>query len=182
LIFVPSEFYLNKQAERARYDLHTNTPDDMGYRKFLNRMFLPLNQRISQYSHGLDFGSGPGPTLSLMFEEAGHHMNIYDYFYANDASVFNRQYDFITATEVVEHLHHVKEEMERLWNCLKPGGYLGIMTGRYDDIDDFDRWHYKLDPTHICFFSAESFQWLCAQWNCTLHIIDKDIVILQKKQ
>ena len=181
LIFVPSEFYLDEKAEKARYDLHTNTPSDLNYRKFLNRMFTPIDERVKSNSSGLDFGSGPGPTLSLMFEEAGYSMDIYDHFYANDVSVFQKEYDFITTTEVLEHLHHPMDELERLWNCLKAGGYLGIMTSRYDNVNDFAAWHYKLDPTHICFFSKESFKWLSEVWQCELIIIDNDILLLHKK-
>ena len=181
LVFVSSEFYLNENQEKERYDLHTNSPDDLNYRKFLNRMFIPMHERIKKQSYGLDFGSGPGPTLSLIFEEAGYSMNIYDHFYANDKSVFTKKYDFITTTEVIEHLQQPYVELERLWNCLKVDGYLGIMTSRYDEIPNFTKWHYKLDPTHICFFSLESFKWLCQKWQCDLHVIDKDIVVLHKK-
>ncbi|MEA2111456.1 MAG: class I SAM-dependent methyltransferase [Campylobacterota bacterium] len=182
LVFVPSKYYLNEDEEKQRYDLHTNSPADLNYRKFLNRMFEPIQERFSHKSSGLDFGSGPGPTLSLMFEEAGHKMSIYDYFYANDIDVFTKEYDFITATEVVEHLHQPYDELYRLWSCLKRDGYLGIMTSRYDEVTDFSKWHYKLDPTHICFFSIDSFKWLCKKWQCDLHVIDKDTVILHKKQ
>jgi SAM-dependent methyltransferase len=182
LIFVPSSFYLDAPAEKARYDLHTNNPHDINYRKFLYRMLAPIDERIDKNSQGLDFGSGPGPTLSLMFEEAGHEMEIYDLFYANNLHVFEKEYDFITTTEVIEHLHHPYDELQRLWNCLKPGGFLGVMTSRYDSIENFDTWHYKLDPTHICFFSISSFRWLQQQWHAYLHIIDNDIVILEKKQ
>ena len=41
-----------------------------------------------------------------MFEEMGHTVALYDYFYANDPFVLHHLYDFITATEVVEHLHN----------------------------------------------------------------------------
>jgi len=51
-----------------------NSPDDPRYRAFLSRLFIPLNERIAPESCGLDFGSGPGPTLSVMFEEQGHTM------------------------------------------------------------------------------------------------------------
>jgi len=32
--------------------------------------------KIAPISLGLDFGSGPGPTLSLMLEEQGHRVAI----------------------------------------------------------------------------------------------------------
>jgi len=171
---------MDAAAEKVRYDLHTNTPDDAAYRKFLYRMFAPMRERTAQQSDGLDFGSGPGPTLSLMFEECGYHMQVYDCFYAHDERVFDRQYDFITATEVVEHLHRPWVELNRLWCCLKPGGLLGIMTSRYDSVEHFNRWHYKRDPTHVLFFSTESFMWISRRWKAELEVIDNDIVILRK--
>lgn len=180
LTFVPAEFYLTPDAEKAEYDLHQNSPDDQGYRHFLGRLFQPLCKLIPLHSNGLDFGSGPGPTLSLMFQEAGHQVAIYDYFYANNPQLFYNQYDFITATEVVEHLHHPLQELQRLWDCLKPNGYLGIMTKLAKDHQAFSNWHYKNDQTHVSFFSKNSFQWLANQWNTTAQFLENDVVIIQK--
>ena len=128
LVFVPSLQFLSAEDEKARYDLHQNSPDDQRYRKFLSRLFIPMQERLAPGSSGLDFGSGPGPTLSVMFEENGHSMAIYDHFYAMEPSVLEKQYDFITATEVLEHLQNPRMELDRLWTLLKPGGILGVMT------------------------------------------------------
>ena len=180
LIFVPASQCLTSEEERGRYDLHQNNPNDPHYRKFLDRLFNPMQKLIAPGSKGLDFGSGPGPTLSLMFEEAGHKMSIYDYFYANDSSVFEEQYDFITTSEVVEHLFDPQKDLNRLWECLKPGGYLGIMTKLALDRDAFASWHYKNDPTHVSFFSKKTFKWLATQWKAELTFADKDVIIFQK--
>ena len=72
LVYVPNRYYLSSKAEKAVYDLHQNSPDDPEYRRFLSRLFIPMMGRINPKSRGLDFGSGPGPTLSVMFEEADH--------------------------------------------------------------------------------------------------------------
>ena len=128
LIFVPSEQHITAIQEKAEYDLHQNNPNDPGYRQFLRRLLEPMNKLLLPGSEGLDFGSGPGPTLSLMFEELGHTMAIYDRFYADNPDLLDRRYDFITATEVLEHLRNPREELDRLWALLKPGGSLGIMT------------------------------------------------------
>ena len=79
-------------------------------------------------------------------------MKLYDLFYAPDTQFLQRQYDFIAASEVVEHLHHPRRELERLWSCLKPNGVLGIMTKRVIDQAAFSHWYYKSDLTHVCFF------------------------------
>lgn len=181
LTFVPPAQYLSPTEEKAEYDLHQNSPDDPGYRQFLSRIFEPMQARLAPNSHGLDFGCGPGPTLSVMFEEAGHTVALYDVFYAKNPSVFEQQYDFITATEVVEHLHQPQQELDRLWACLKPGGLLGIMTKLALNRDAFSRWHYKNDLTHVCFFSRQTFQWLAQKWEAEVTFIGKDVILFLKQ-
>ena len=180
-MFVPSVQYLSPADEKAQYDLHQNSPDDQEYRRFLSRLFIPMKERLAPGSYGLDFGSGPGPTLSVMFEEIGHSMAIYDYFYAREPSVLERQYDFITATEVLEHLRDPRKELDRLWTLLKPGGSLGVMTQLVLESEAFASWYYKNDLTHVCFFSRSTFEWLAAQWQAELTFADKDVFLFYKK-
>ncbi|WP_447971822.1 class I SAM-dependent methyltransferase [Nitrospira sp. M1] len=180
LVFVPPHQYLSSETEKSAYDHHQNSPEDHAYRSFLSRIFIPMHRHIPSHSHGLDFGSGPGPTLSVMFEEAGHSVALYDCFYADDRSVFQETYDFITASEVVEHLHRPQEELDALWNILKPGGLFGIMTKRVYNQQAFTTWHYKNDLTHVCFFSQPTFQWLANKWQAQLLIVDQDVVLLKK--
>lgn len=182
LVFVSLDQFLSPQEEKAEYDLHRNSPDDAGYRRFLSRTYAPMQARLAPCSRGLDFGSGPGPTLSVMFAEAGHAMSIYDAFYANDPTVFGRTYDFITATEVVEHLHRPLDELDRLWRCLRPGGLLGIMTKLVIDHEAFSTWHYKGDVTHVCFFSEATFNWLAEHWHAEMERVHKDVVIFTKPE
>ncbi len=176
---LPSQF-LSLEAEKAEYDKHQNSPEDVGYRKFLGRLFTPLNNRLRPASYGLDFGCGPGPTLSLMFEEAGHQVGLFDSFYAPDKHPLTLQYDFVTASEVVEHLHAPAAELALLWSILKPGGWLGIMTKLALDLDAFSRWHYKSDLTHVCFFSRKTMDWLAGQWHTKILQVDKDVFLFQK--
>ena len=171
---------MSPKEEKSKYDLHENSSEDPGYRRFLTRLFDPLSHRLAPNSCGLDFGSGPGPTLSVMFEEAGHSMEIYDPFFAPETTVLQRQYDFIVASEVVEHLHYPRRELNRLWSCLKPNGLLGIMTKRGIDQEAFSRWHYKNDQTHVCFFSTETFQWLADHWRSILTFPGRDVVLFTK--
>ena len=180
LTFVPPHQYLHAEAEKAEYDLHRNRPQDVGYRQFLTRLFEPMIERLAPAGSGLDFGCGPGPTLSVMFEEAGHEMALYDHFYKIDKSVFNQKYDFITATEVVEHLHHPMEELDRLWQCLKKGGKFAMMTKLALDETAFSTWHYKNDATHVCFFSEQTARWLADRWQAKVIFAAKDVIIFDK--
>lgn len=177
LIFVNPDQRLDPAEEKSRYDMHENDPDDSGYRKFLSRLFKPMAERINPESYGLDFGSGPGPTLHLMFEEEGHTVRIYDPFYADDPSVFDDRYDFITTTETAEHLFDPLMELDRLWNCLKPEGHLGIMTKRHRGREHFKEWHYKNDDTHVVFFHEDTFRWLGRRWKSEPEFLRSDVVI-----
>lgn len=180
LIFVPPDQRLSADEEKSRYEMHENDPKDPRYRKFLSRMFTPMAERLEPESYGLDFGSGPGPTLNLMFEEEGHTVRIYDPFYAPDRSVFNEQYDFITTTETAEHLFDPLMELDRLWSCLKPGGYFGVMTKRHQGAEHFKNWHYKNDDTHVVFYHKDTFRWLGKRWDSGPEFLRSDVVIFQK--
>ena len=181
LVFVPPAQHLAAKDEKQRYDLHQNSPDDAGYRRFLGRLFVPLERRLAPASSGLDFGSGPAPTLSRMFEDAGHKVTLFDSFYEADPAALNGQYDFITASEVAEHLREPGKEFDRLWACLKRGGWLGIMTKFAAGRAVFPRWYYKDDPTHICFFSRETFAWLAAKWEADMIMPEDDVVLIRKR-
>lgn len=115
-----------------------------------------------------------------MFEEAGHAVQIYDPLYAADPTVFQQPYDFIAASEVIEHVRKPREEFQRLWGCLKSGGWLGLMTKRVIDREAFATWHYKNDPTHIRFFSVATFHWLATELGAELEVIGDDVVLLRK--
>jgi SAM-dependent methyltransferase len=180
LVFVPPGQHISTAAEKAYYDLHENHVDDPGYRRFLDRLFTPLNTRLAPHSNGLDFGSGPGPALPAMFREAGHRVTLYDPHYAPDNLVLADPYDFITLSEVAEHLAAPGVALDKLWQCLNPGGWLAIMTKRVRDQDAFKTWHYITDPTHIAYFSEATFSWLAERWSAESEISGADVVLFKK--
>lgn len=181
LVFVPPSQQVCAEREKAEYDLHENSVDDEGYRGFLSRLFNPLVDRVAAGAKGLEFGCGPAPALSAMLQDAGFAMEEYDLYYAHYPRVFDQRYDFITATEVFEHLKHPRRELERLISCLLPGGRLGIMTKLVRDVTAFSHWHYKNDPTHIAFYSRDSFRWIASYWNLELEFFGEDVILLTKR-
>ena len=177
LIFVPPLYFLSLEQEKAEYDQHQNSPGSPGYRSFLNKLVLPVQKRIAPNSNGLDFGSGPGPTLSVMFEEQGHTVSLYDPIYAADKSVLSGKYDFVCASEVVEHFHKPAKDLDLLWSLVKPGGWLGIMTGMAQNRKAFTTWRYKDDLSHVAFFSMETMEWLAGKWQAALQIAGKNVFL-----
>ena len=115
-----------------------------------------------------------------MLAEQGYNMSVYDIFYHNDKAVFNHHYDFVTATEVAEHLFEPGKVLPQLWALLESGGVLALMTKLVIDQQAFSNWYYKNDPTHVCFFSRPTFQWLAGKWNAQLEFIGQDVIILTK--
>ena len=181
LVFVPRRYWLSAEDERATYDLHENDPLDQGYRRFLSRLSAPLLEKLDSNQKGLDFGCGPSPTLSVLLEEHGQQVALYDRFYYNDPAVLDQNYDFICAAEVMEHLRDPGREFSRLFRMLKRGGWLGIMTKLVIDQHAFSRWHYIRDMTHICFYSRSTFEYLAQRFNAELSFVANDVILLNKK-
>ena len=179
-VFVPKIYHLSEKDERVRYDTHNNDPEDDRYRNFLSQLLNPLQERIPKSACGLDFGSGPGPTVSLMLEERGYSVDLYDKFYDRNDAVFDKQYDFITASEVVEHLRQPLTELSRLMGLLKSNGVFAIMTEILTSQIDFNQWYYKKDPSHIGFFSEKALSYLAEKWQAELYVISERVVIFKK--
>lgn len=178
LVFVPPAFHLSSEMEKAEYDKHENDVNDSGYIQFLSRMLLPVLARIDKHSHGLDLGCGPAPALAAQFEQQGHKMSLYDLYYYPDPLVLEQQYDFVTCTEVIEHIAQPKYFIAMLLDLLKPGAVLGLMTKLVISQERFAIWHYKNDPTHICFYSKNTFAFIAAQYDLALEFIGQDVILL----
>ena len=155
----------NREPEKAQYDLHDNNPADAGSRGFLAQ---------------LAFGCGPGPALAQMLDERGFPCSTYDPIYAPDLAALDQQYDFVTCTEVVEHLHRPAREWQHFARLVKPGGWLGIMTRWLIDDDAFTRWHYRRDPTHVCFWQPDTFAWLAREQGWQVTLVGNPVVLMQK--
>ena len=182
LTFLSSESYLSREDELARYLLHENNPDDLRYRKFLSRLTDHLIPKLHPGAEGLDFGSGPGPTLSVMLEEQGFSMNIYDPYFAPNTDVLEETYDFITCTETVEHFYHPAKEFHRFDQLLRRGGWLGVMTEVLESDAGFPDWWYHREPTHVCFYKRETMEWIAGQYGWDVEYPRKNVALFCKPE
>lgn len=153
-------YHMPLEAERARYEKHTDDVDDPGHRKFVTPLVEEVITGMPQGSRGLDFGSGRGAIVSTMLAERGMVMERYDPFFYPDHSVLNESYDFIAACEVAEHFREPRREFGLLRSILRDGGKLFVMTHLIGTGIDFSTWYYKDDETHVFFYSKESFEWV----------------------
>lgn len=181
LVFADANSHLTADDEVAIYQQHENNPADVRYRAFLNKLAAPLSEKLAGIGFsGLDFGCGPGPTLSLMLQETGQHMAVFDPYFANNPAVLTQQYDFICCTEAIEHFYHPATEWAVWLTLLKAGGWLGLMTKLAPSATEFASWHYKNDPTHVCFFSRETFSFLAKRDGFSVEFIGNDVILMQK--
>ncbi|EGX6953433.1 class I SAM-dependent methyltransferase [Aeromonas hydrophila] len=180
LVWLDEAEHLDPAREKAVYDGHDNQVDDPRYRQFLQRAFGEVQRRLPPPASGLDFGCGPGPALIAMGREAGYQMAGYDKFYADEPELLAQQYDFITSTEVIEHIATPRAVLERLWGCLKPGGLLVLQTQRVLGDERFRQWRYRHDPTHIVFFAEASFRALAARWQAQVEFPHADVAVITK--
>lgn len=171
---------LDRQAEHAYYLTHENDVHDARYRKFLSQLAEPMMERLEQGARGLDFGSGPGPALAAMFTEKGFPTDIYDPRFAPDKSPLDTEYDFVSCTEVIEHMHRPLREFVLLDQLLKPGGLLGVMTELRPSLEAFSSWYYHRDPTHVCFYSAATMEWIAARFQWRLTLIGTRVILWRK--
>ncbi|MDT8369107.1 MAG: class I SAM-dependent methyltransferase [Longimicrobiales bacterium] len=167
LVFADRAELPDPAEERARYETHENDPADDGYRTFLGRLADPLAARLEPGAEGLDYGSGPGPTLSVMLEERGFPTSIWDPFFAPDPRPLARQWDFVTSSETVEHFHDPAREWARLFSLVRQGGVLGVMTEPFEE-QRLDSWWYARDPTHVALYRPRTLEWIAARWEALL--------------
>lgn len=185
LVSVSADDYLSETQEKAEYDKHDNLLSDPGYCNFLNRTWGPLKKELQknyQYKQltGLDFGCGEGAVLAKMINQDGFCIDYYDLYYHYYPQKLLKTYDFITLTEVIEHIANPSTLFSQLYKMLNPSGILAIMTKRVIDKKAFSQWHYKNDLTHINFYSVATFSWLENSYDWTLQIINNDLIFLKK--
>lgn len=181
LVFKHPDTFLDIDEEIKRYSTHENSIESQGYVKYLSSILAPLVEVLPKNSEGLDFGCGPGPTLSVMLTNNGLICDHYDPAFFPSDEKLQKKYDFVTSTEVFEHFHNPKKEIEKIWSLIKDNGYLGVMTVFYPvNEDDFQMWWYKNDPTHVCFYNEEVFNFLAQKLDAKVTYYDNKTLILKK--
>jgi len=181
LIFLDKKFYVSKNDEKNQYDQHNNSLENEGYVNMFDD-FLDFTLKGLHVKSVLDFGSGPTPVLAELLKRRGLHVEHFDKFYQPKKVYKNKKYDLITSTEVFEHLENPKEILNLLSNHLNPNGIISIMTLFHTNKqEDFLKWWYRRDPTHITFFTPKTIEIMAKK--CGLKLLKhntKRVIALQK--
>ncbi len=163
LVFVPEQGHVSAEAERERYALHTNTPEDEGYVSFLATTADAVLSLPAQSPRVLDFGSGPNAVLTGLLRHRGVDCTPYDPLYGLGLGTRDETFDVVVLCEVLEHLRDLPAELGLLKRLVAPGGHVVVHTYlRPADPAQIGTWWYTLDPTHVNFFSVKSLEWFAA--------------------
>lgn len=182
LVFKNPETFNSTEKDIERYSTHNNDSTDQGYLDFLGRFVTPLKPFLPRKFSALDFGCGPGPTLSLLLEEVGGSVENYDPLFFPDAHLLiPESYDVVTSTEVVEHFKLPRHDWGTLIDLVKDNGVIAIMTLFYSPEIDYKKWWYKNDHTHIVFYQQKTFEYIAKEFNLEILYNDNKSIIIFKK-
>ena len=182
-INLDTAYCLSLEKENSLYNNHQNSLENQGYVQMFEDFLDYFWNDLTCKDKSLDFGSGPTPVLSQLLQKRGVHVDCYDKFYQPIKCFENQTYDFITSTEVFEHLNNPLETLRLLTKHLRPKGILAIMTlFHQNDQAHFLTWWYRRDPTHITFYTPKTLEVLANK--CGLDIVRTDgkrIAVLKKR-
>lgn len=194
LHFVPSEFHLSPAQEYRRYLLHRNSLTDAGYVTFLMGAVESLKTHVissaGRPARVLDYGSGPTPVLVQLLNKEGFLALGYDPYFGDQAvpgceltaHVPNEGlFDAVVSNETVEHFRNPGKEWAAMVSLLRPRGVLVIVTRLVLPGVDLASWYYAGDPTHIAFYSLDTFRHIGETFGLTLVETDeRKGVVMQK--
>jgi len=162
VIFKDPQTYQSLDLQKQRYDLHENHAEDAGYRSYFQQFLDFVLPQAGSCTTALDFGCGSSTLLAEMLTEKGIKATAYDPIYHPEVSYQERTYDLITSVEVFEHLHDPLAVLKRLAGLLSRDGILALRTAFVPaTIEEYLDWYYRQDPTHVVFFSPETFKVMC---------------------
>jgi hypothetical protein len=179
-MFVDQQHMPTPDEERERYEQHQNTIHNQGYIAFLNTAVDAALPFLSSGMAGLDFGCGPNPVLSELLKQQYLHCSNYDPFFFPVKP--DTDFDFIFATECLEHFHHPEREISYLVSLLRKNGILTIMTSLWNDDNAFKDWHYLRDKTHVSIFNFKTIEYMAQTFDLEVLNTDrKRFVVFRKK-
>ena len=152
-MYLSPAHHLSNVAEKERYLQHQNSDND-GYLDYLKTFIAQaVHPYLKPDAEILDFGSGPVPALSRLLNIHGYHCYSYDPYFFPDEPWQNRSYDAVVLHEVAEHLAEPAKVFSVASTCIQNGGFFMIRTRFLEGCADFGSWWYRMDPTHISFYT-----------------------------
>jgi hypothetical protein len=159
--YVPPAYWLTPAREKQRYALHDNSLANDGYMRYLGAVADTVERCVEPGARALDYGSGPARALETILRGRGFDAASFDPLYDIGPASLSRRWDIVVICEVIEHVRDIDSMLKRLRPLLHAESVLLIHTRTIDSVNDFMRWWYKEDPTHINFFSRAALRGIC---------------------
>jgi 2-polyprenyl-3-methyl-5-hydroxy-6-metoxy-1,4-benzoquinol methylase len=178
-IFRPKATYLSNELEKEHYEKHNNDINDIRYQNFVSPIVNAILKDFTSIDIGLDFGSGTGPVIAKMLTDKKFSVANYDLYFANDLSLLQNKYHFVSCCEVMEHFKNPLQEFQLLRNLLLPKGKLYCKTNIYSNQKPFEDWYYKDDPTHVFIYQKKTLEWISTNLKFSNVIIYDDVIVFE---
>ena len=158
LVFVPPEYHLSVEKERARYALHDNSFSNEGYVRFLSQVADIVEKVSVPKMKLLDFGCGEHAVLTAILRSRGMTCDAYDPLYDFPPLSAAAKYDGVIMCEVIEHCRDLTETLGIVYRLCDSRGIVVVRTQCRPDNGELSRWWYAQDPTHVNLFSRGSLE------------------------
>ncbi|MDB2562728.1 class I SAM-dependent methyltransferase [Sulfurimonas sp.] len=178
-IFVDENTRPNRVEEKKRYELHDDDTSDNGYRKFVHPITSSIMNDFDEDALGLDFGAGTSAIISVVLKEQRYNIKNYDPYFHIHPELLEKKYDYISSCEVIEHFYNPHKEFTLLKSMLGSNSKLYLMTEVYSEGINFASWYYKNDPTHVFFYSKETFEWIKNRFKFKSVSIEKRLIVFE---
>lgn len=179
LIFADKRHHLDSKQEKERYLNHINSLKDSDYLDFLSRAVNPALPFLNSRMKGLDYGCGPVTAIQHILQKESIECDSYDPFFL--PKMPQPPYDFIFSTEVFEHFFNPSLELTNISGMLKNEGLLIVMTEFHQGKYHLKDWYYTRDPSHVCFYNLDTFNFICKHFKFKRIFTDNKRVIILKK-
>lgn len=170
---------LSLAEESARYQTHQNSRESEGYVAFLRRLLSPMLNYMQPGMRVLDYGCGPGPTMSQLMAECGYSCDNYDPIFHAVPPV--PPYDVVVSTEVLEHLIDPARDIQKMIDLISVGGFLGVMTELWTNEEQFATWYYTRDKTHVVYYHMVTLNFIAKRFSLNLLWTDGSRVAIFQK-
>jgi hypothetical protein len=176
-VFLDTKNYMTKTDEKKHYEFHNNDINNKGYQQFVSPIVNIVLNDFTPKHFGLDFGSGTNSVIVKLLKDNSYNIVEYDPFFSNQPKVLEKQYDYITCCEVIEHFHHPFEEFKKLYHLLKPGAKLICMTDFFSETQNFSTWYYKNDHSHVFFYHLKTMEWITKNCGFSSYTIEGRVTV-----
>jgi hypothetical protein len=177
LFFKPYEAFLSSEDEKQRYSLHNNSVEDESYLNYLEQL---VDLIPSLEGPVLDFGCGPTKGLEFLLKKRNFKDEVesYDpYFFNKDLE--EKKFKTVYASECFEHFNKPFETISEIKNLMSPHSLLAIRTELYSyELGPINEWWYFKDPTHVCFYTQKTFNWIAESFDFELSYIKSPNILL----